>query len=164
MLRGNHDHWLANYIFHYYGSNERDRALLQPYPYNSFHLLQERLTEVDLKELAEYILSWPVQVEIEVDGQPYLLAHACTAEPGKWKLDNYYLMGDLWYKVFLHEGVHGYISVCGHQNMGNGSIWKNKKETSICVTAAAASRMEDWDAFAWKRKKLSMYKQTEEKQ
>lgn len=56
------------------------------------------------------------------------LAHACTAEPGKWKLDNYYLMGDLWYKVFLHEGVHGYISVCGHQNMGNGSIWKNKKE------------------------------------
>ena len=35
---------------------------------------------------------------------------------------------------------------------------------SICVTAAAASRMEDWDAFAWKRKKLSMYKQTEEKQ
>ena len=57
-----------------------------------------------------------------------VLAHACTAEPGKWKLDNYYLMGDLWYKVFLHEGVHGYISVCGHQNMGNGSIWKNKKE------------------------------------
>ena len=39
-----------------------------------------------------------------------------------------------------------------------------KKETSICVTAAAASRMEDWDACAWKRKKLSMYKQTEEKQ
>ena len=48
VLRGNHDHWLANYIFHYYGSNERDRALLQPYPYNSFQLLQERLTEVDL--------------------------------------------------------------------------------------------------------------------
>ena len=90
VIRGNHDHWLANYIFRYYGMDERDRALLQPYPYNSFHLLQERLTEVDLKELAEYILSWPVQVEIEVDGQPYLLAHACTAEPGKWKLDNYY--------------------------------------------------------------------------
>ena len=25
VLRGNHDHWLANYIFHYYGSNERPR-------------------------------------------------------------------------------------------------------------------------------------------
>lgn len=60
VIRGNHDHWLANYIFHYYGMDERDRALLQPYPYNSFHLLQERLTEVDLKQLAERILSWPV--------------------------------------------------------------------------------------------------------
>ena len=49
VIRGNHDHWLANYIFRYYGMDERDRALLQPYPYNSFHLLQERLTEVDLK-------------------------------------------------------------------------------------------------------------------
>lgn len=34
-----------------------------------------------------------------------------------------------------------------------------KKETFICVTAAAASRMEDGDAFAWKRRKLSTYKQ-----
>lgn len=41
---------------------------------------------------------------------------------------------------------------------------KIKKETFICVIVAAASRMEDWDVFAWKRKKLSMYKQTEEKQ
>ena len=41
---------------------------------------------------------------------------------------------------------------------------KIKKETSICVIVVVALRMEDWDAFAWKRKKLSMYKQTEEKQ
>ena len=34
-----------------------------------------------------------------------------------------------------------------------------KKKTFICVTAAAASRMEDWDAFAWKRRKLSMHEQ-----
>jgi len=32
------------------------------------------------------------------------------------------------------------------------------------VIVAAALRMEDWDAFAWKRRKLSTYKQTEEKQ
>lgn len=36
VIRGNHDHWLANYIFRYYGREEKDRALLQPYPYNSF--------------------------------------------------------------------------------------------------------------------------------
>lgn len=100
---------------------------MQPYPYNSFQMLRERLTEVDLKQMAERILSWPVQLEIEVDGQPYLLAHACTAEPGKWKLDQYHLMGDLWYKVFLHEGVSGYISICGHRNTEDGRIWKNKK-------------------------------------
>lgn len=127
VIRGNHDHWLANYIFRYYGREEKDRALLQPYPYNSFQMLRERLTEVDLKQMAERILSWPVQLEIEVDGQPYLLAHACTAESGKWKLDQYHLMGDLWYKVFLHEGVSGYISICGHLNTEDGRIWKNKK-------------------------------------
>mgnify|MGYP000773332802 FL=1 len=127
VIRGNHDHWLANYIFRYYGREEKDRALLQPYPYNSFQMLRERLTEVDLKQMAERILSWPVQLEIEVDGQPYLLAHACTAESGKWKLDQYHLMGDLWYKVFLHEGVSGYISICGHRNTEDGRIWKNKK-------------------------------------
>mgnify|MGYP000228940758 FL=1 len=153
VIRGNHDHWLANYIFRYYGMDERDRVLLQSYPYNSFHLLQERLTEVDLKQLAERILSWPVQVEIEVDGQPYLLAHACTAEPGKWKLDNYYLMGDLWYKVFLHEGVHGYISVCGHQNMGNGSIWKNKKENVyLCDCGCGFENGKTRDAFCLETK------------
>ena len=57
VIRVNHDHWLANYIFR---MDERDRALLQPYPYNSFHLLQERLTEVDLKQLAERILGLSV--------------------------------------------------------------------------------------------------------
>ena len=31
VIRGNHDHWLANYIFRYYGMDERDRALLQPH-------------------------------------------------------------------------------------------------------------------------------------
>lgn len=36
---------------------------------------------------------------------------------------------------------------------------KIKKETSICVIVAAALRMEDWDVFAWKRRKLSTYKQ-----
>ena len=25
VIRGNHDHWLANYIFHYYGMEERPR-------------------------------------------------------------------------------------------------------------------------------------------
>lgn len=59
VIRGNHDHWLANYIFRYYGREEKDRALLQPYPYNSFQMLRERLTEVDLKQMAERILRGP---------------------------------------------------------------------------------------------------------
>lgn len=90
-----------------------------------------------------------------MDGQPYLLAHACTAESGKWKLDQYHLMGDLWYKVFLHEGVSGYISICGHRNTEDGS-GKTKREMSICATADVDLSMDGWDVYAWKRRKLFM--------
>ena len=39
VIRGNHDHWLANYIFRYYGMDERNRALLNKSARSGFALL-----------------------------------------------------------------------------------------------------------------------------
>ena len=81
VIRGNHDHWLALYILEYFAISEKKRDKVNPYPYNSFQLLQQRLTPVDMKNLADKILDWPVQRMIEVMGEKYLLAHAMTSAP-----------------------------------------------------------------------------------
>lgn len=57
VIRGNHDHWLAMYILEYYALPERKRSKAAPYSYNSFQLLLERLTQVDIQNLADTILS-----------------------------------------------------------------------------------------------------------
>lgn len=143
--------------------DERDRALLQPYPYNSFHLLQERLTEVDLKQLAERILSWPVQVEIEVDGQPYLLAHACTAEPGKWKLDNYYLMGICGTRFFFMRECMDIFPSAAIRTWEMDPSGRIKENVYLCDCGCGFENGR-LGCLCLKRRKLSTYKQTEEKQ
>ena len=170
VIRGNHDQWLAEYILRYYNTPEKKRKKLWPYPYNSFDLMVQRLTPVDMLHLAELILQWPLQAELEVGGEKYLLAHAQTFLPDpkespcgskkicitkenrqyKWEneiqrsvrqntdtpaekesIDNVkpedYLMGNFGYDDFLKQGVDGYISVCGHNDTGNGKIWKNDR-------------------------------------
>lgn len=157
VIRGNHDQWLAEYIFRYYNTPEKRRKKLWPYPYNSFDLMAQRLTSVDMLHLAELILQWPLQAELEVEGEKYLLAHAQTFLPDSGgilqgsKMDclarennrrdlanetgkatgivkpEDYLMGNFGYDDFLKQGVDGYISVCGHNDTGNGKIWKNTK-------------------------------------
>ena len=50
---GNHDHLLAKYIYTYYGTVPKKRRGVQPYRYNSFDLMKDRFTEVDMMNLAE---------------------------------------------------------------------------------------------------------------
>ena len=142
-VEGNHDRWLAAYIRSYYALSERKRKRQKPYPYESFELLRERLTDVDVQELAEWILlHMPLQAGLTLNGQRYLFAHAMTS-PSQTKEDGYYLLGDLMtgeetYDGFLLEGTEGYISFCGHNPTGNlidcpgeycdaerPSIWRN---------------------------------------
>lgn len=125
VVRGNHDEWLASYLWDYCHRTEKERARMQPYPYNSFTLLQERLTGVDLLTLAETIRGWPLQTSITLEGTAYLLAHAQTASPSEQKEDDYYLLGEADDRVWMERGIEGYISVCGHRNRGN-HIWKNE--------------------------------------
>lgn len=80
-IRGNHDQLLAEHIYQYYGTPEKKRGSLRPYRYNSFHLMRERLVEIDLLNLADLIMKLPLQVEMEIDSVKYLLAHAMTFDP-----------------------------------------------------------------------------------
>lgn len=141
-VRGNHDHMLAEYIYSYYGMVEKKRCNIQPYQYNSFDLMQDRLTQVDLLNLADLIMGLPLQIEINIGSKKYLLAHAMTFDPvlGE-QVDPLYLeglehMGDYW-----RQGVKGYVSLVGHTDSsyqynnphgryldGNHSIWVNDLE------------------------------------
>lgn len=112
VIRGNHDTWLAKYIMNYFHTPEKKRKWLAPYPYNSFTIFLEHLTQVDMIRLAEKIMEWPLHY--------YLMGS--------------YFMRDDSYESFLTDGKSGYVSVCGHTNiMGNGRIWKNKlKNVYMC--------------------------------
>lgn len=113
-VRGNHDQWLADYIKDFYSKSERKQQRLQPYWYNSFELMKNRLTPVDMLNLADLILGLPLQVEKEINGKNYLFAHAMTFKPGITENAEFFLMGNNQYVSFLFDGVEGFISMCGH--------------------------------------------------
>lgn len=118
-VRGNHDQWLADYIKNFYSKSERKQQRLQPYWYNSFELMKNRLTPVDMLNLADLILGLPLQVEKEINGKNYLFAHAMTFKPGITENAEFFLMGNNQYVSFLFDGVEGFISMCGHTPTGN---------------------------------------------
>ena len=66
-------------------------------------------------------------------GEKYLFAHAMTSTPGVIKVEDYYLMGTFLSKFYLHYGIAGYTSACGHTNTDDGRIWKNRKENLYMI-------------------------------
>lgn len=68
-----------------------------------------------------------MQMHVIIGEENYLLAHAMTAAPRVYKLDDYYLMGSLLNKFYLHYGIAGDTSIVGHTNTDDGRIWKNRK-------------------------------------
>lgn len=67
---------------------------MSSYTYNSFDLLKQRMTEVDMLDLAEMIQKLPFQKELDVDGKKFLSAHAMTSDPLVWQANDYYMMGN----------------------------------------------------------------------
>lgn len=140
-IRGNHDQWLAEYIQEYYGRIGKRRKKMYPYAYNSFELIAQRLTEVDMLNLADLILNLPLQKELDLNGKKYLFAHAMTSPVGVPEKSEYYLMGTYDLEAFFLEGIDGVISMCGHTPTDNviwrdgtyldeykNSVWCNEKE------------------------------------
>lgn len=131
VIRGNHEQELAEYITTYFGIRERKKVKLDSYPYNSFELLRERLTQVDLENMTKWMLELPLQIALEIDGTKYLLAHAMTSSIHEVYSDEYYLRGDGDLQSFLNHGIEGYISICGHSNPEGNVIWRNYKGNVI---------------------------------
>ncbi|MCM1181024.1 MAG: metallophosphoesterase [Clostridium sp.] len=141
-LRGNHDEWLADYIKKYFSLPERKRSKMFPYFYNSFDLIKQRMTEKDMLDLADQIYGLPLQMELEIEGKKFLLAHAMTSHPSKDLPTEEYLMGNYELELFVLTGIDGYISLCGHTVTDDAflqmrgkyldeyprSIWINDKE------------------------------------
>ena len=121
-IRGNHDQWLADYICDYYHTKERKRCKLAPYHYNSFDLMKNRLSEVDMLDIAYLITKLPTQKYYEIEGKKYLFAHAMTSYPDIQSLD-YFLMGTAELNSFFLDGIDGFISFVGHTPSAN-VIWK----------------------------------------
>lgn len=94
-IRGNHDDWLANYTYEYFNTPEKKRHKLAPYGYNSFELLRQRITEVDMRNIADLIKGLPLQKELELEGKKYLFAHAMTSHPDVREEDRYYMRGTM---------------------------------------------------------------------
>lgn len=140
VIRGNHEQDLAEYIVTYYQTPERKRTKLEPYPYNTFELLQERLTPVDIQNMAKWIETLPLQVELEVNGTKYLLAHAMTIKTDLKCEDKVYLQGSEKFQNFLINGVEGYVSVCGHSSPEGSNIWKNSKGNVIICDCGCGFR------------------------
>lgn len=135
VIVGNHDILLADYIRNYYKVPEKKRTKLEQYSYNSFDLLRQRLTEVDMLNLADYIDNWPCQNEITVGNQKYLLAHAKAITPEITATKEQYacFSDDEFYK----NGIDGYISICGHYNPSGSSVWENEKGNVLLIDCGA---------------------------
>lgn len=140
VIRGNHEQELAEYIASYYQTPEKKRIKLEPYPYNTFELLKERLTPVDIQKMAEWILRLPLQIETAVGDTKYLLAHAMTVKPGTDCVNNVYIRGTEKFQNFLINGVEGYISICGHSNPEGSDIWRNSKKNVIICDSGCGFR------------------------
>lgn len=140
VIRGNHEQELAEYITAYFHTPERKRERLESYPYNTFELLKERLTPVDVQNMAKWILNLPLQIKIEVNDTKYLLAHAMTMKPSVVCADKAYLRGSDGFQNFLMNGVEGYISICGHSNPRGSDIWRNSKGNVIICDCGCGFR------------------------
>ena len=77
-IRGNHDEWLAKYIYDYFSKSERKQKKMWPYSYNSFDLMLSRLTRVDMLDIADIIMKLPVQKDMAIDKKRYLFSYAFT--------------------------------------------------------------------------------------
>lgn len=131
-LKGNHDVWLKNEIMDKISGEKTGRYL----SYNSFELLQKRLTEIDLLNLAKWIDDLPYYINLCLDGTEYQISHAQTfPTPGRI-LDKYkILMGDGYYEVFLagRMELKDKISVVGHTPTDNYKIWISETGKTIRI-------------------------------
>lgn len=146
FVLGNHDLWLADYIKAYFKTPRRKRAVFRAYDYNTFEIMNRQIPPNDILKIADDIMQWPLQINIDIGGDHYLFAHSMTSGPDIEKSKDYYLMGTKLDFRFLRNGIDGYTSVCGHHPTSTirkwygddyrpkqNEIWHNSKENVYMI-------------------------------
>lgn len=136
VIQGNHDVWVKREIFEKYANEQVGEYI----SYNTVSILEQRLTPVDMIELAKWIDSKPYYINLTLDGEKFQIAHAQTyLTPERlWDKSKLY-MGDGHYEEFIRgrEENDAFISVVGHTATEERKIWKSESGRTVRIDCGA---------------------------
>ena len=136
MIQGNHDVWVAREILGKYAGEKVGQYISS----NTVSILEQRLTPVDMINLANWIKEKPYYINLTLDGKKYQIAHAQTyLTPERlWDKSKIY-MGDDHYEDFIRglEEHDEFISVVGHTATEDKRIWVSESGKTIRIDCGA---------------------------
>ena len=136
MIQGNHDVWVAREILGKYAGEKVGQYI----SYNTVSILEQRLTPVDMINLANWIKEKPYYINLTLDGKKYQIAHAQTyLTPERlWDKSKIY-MGDDHYEDFIRglEEHDEFIAVVGHTATEDKRIWVSESGKTIRIDCGA---------------------------
>lgn len=136
VIQGNHDVWVAREILEKYAGEKVGQYL----SYNTVSILEQRLTPVDMINLANWIKEKPYYINLTLDGKKYQIAHAQTYPTPErlWDKSKIY-MGDDHYEDFIRglEEHDEFISVVGHTATEDKKIWVSESGKTIRIDCGA---------------------------
>lgn len=136
VIQGNHDIWVAREILEKFAGEKVGQYL----SYNTVSILEQRLTPVDMINLANWIKEKPYYINLTLDGKKYQIAHAQTYPTPErlWDKSRIY-MGDDHYEDFIRglEEHDEFISVVGHTATEDKKIWVSESGKTIRIDCGA---------------------------
>lgn len=136
MIQGNHDVWVAREILEKFAGEKVGQYI----SYNTVSILEQRLTPVDMINLANWIKEKPYYINLILDGKKYQIAHAQTYPTPErlWDKSKIY-MGDDHYEDFIRglEEHDEFISVVGHTATEDKRIWVSESGKTIRIDCGA---------------------------
>nr|WP_278461079.1 fructose-bisphosphatase class III [Mediterraneibacter faecis] len=93
VIQGNHDVWLAREIMEKYAGEKVGEYI----SYNTLSIMEQRMTAVDLLNLARWIKEKPYYINLDLEGRKYQIAHAQTyLTPERiWNKSRFYMGMDI---------------------------------------------------------------------
>ena len=136
VIQGNHDVWLAREIMEKYAGEKVGEYI----SYNTLSIMEQRMTAVDLLNLARWIKEKPYYINLDLEGRKYQIAHAQTyLTPERiWNKSRFY-MGDGHYECFIRgmEEHNEFTSVVGHTATEDRKIWASPSGRTIRIDCGA---------------------------
>ena len=136
VIQGNHDVWLAREIMEKYAGEKVGEYI----SYNTLSIMEQRMTAVDLLNLARWIKEKPYYINLDLEGRKYQIAHAQTyLTPERILNKSRFYMGDGHYECFIRgmEEHNEFTSVVGHTATEDRKIWASPSGRTIRIDCGA---------------------------